>query len=832
MERKLLFLLLFCIATIVNAKSEPIITLNVEPDGSERTLEFEVSTPNTKLFIDWGDGTLIETDVIQMPDPYANATVVVGIPKGEGLIKIYGENIVYFGCTSKVGEAQVTAVDLTKATELTELYVNTNKLSTLDISKNRKLQKLYCYSNPLKSINLSENIALTYINCNDIETESLDISKCIDLETIYCNNNKLKALDISKNTKLKSLYCLNNQLKSINFSNNANLDYISVNNNLLTSIDVTPCTALRYLYCMGNQISEIKVGNIGKTLNCSKNKLTFATLPATAMGSYTYAPQEVLSIAEEIAINKELDLSAQNNIKGITDKEQKTAYTWKTADNEKILEAGKDYTENNGKFTFLTLQPQPVYCEMTSDAFPKFSSVNVFKTTPITISNAIVKEPIITLNVEVNGMERTLDFEVSTPDTKLSIDWGDGVLVETDVIQMPDPYANATGVIGIPKGEGLIKIYGENIVYFGCVSKVDEAQVTAIDLTKATDLTELYVNTNKLSILDISKNTKLQKLYCHTNPLKFIDLSQNVTLTYLNCNEIEAENLDISKCTALETLYCNNNQLKALNISQNIKLKNLYCVNNQLESIDFSNNINLDYISVNNNLLTSIDVTPCTALRYLLCMGNQIAEIKAGIIGKTLNCSKNKLTFETLPATAISGYTYAPQEALIIAEEITTNKELDLSAQNNIKGITDKEQNTVYTWKTTDNEKILEVGKDYTENDGKFTFLTPQIQPVYCEMRSDAFPKFSGVNVFKTTPITIQKGTGVQNNSQDDIIVTAQMGKVYIGGLQIADNIQIYTIIGEKVIETKANNDAMTFELAGNNYIILINGKAHKVVVL
>ncbi|MCS2959060.1 hypothetical protein NXX53_22920 [Bacteroides salyersiae] len=108
-------------------------------------------------------------------------------------------------------------------------------------------------------------------------------------------------------------------------------------------------------------------------------------------------------------------------------------------------------------------------------------------------------------------MERTLDFEVSTPDTKLSIDWGDGVLVETDVIQMPDPYANATGVIGIPKGEGLIKIYGENIVYFGCVSKVDEAQVTAIDLTKATDLTELYVNTNKLSILDISKNTKLQK---------------------------------------------------------------------------------------------------------------------------------------------------------------------------------------------------------------------------------------------------------------------------------------------------------------------------------
>ena len=832
MGRKLLFLLLFCIATIVNAENEPAIVLNVEVNETERTLEFEVSTPNTKLSIDWGDGVLVETEAIQTPDPYANSTEITGTPKGEGTIKVYGENIVYFGCTSKVSGAQVTAIDVTKATELTELYVNTNKLSVLDLSKNTKLQKLYCHTNPLKSIDLSSNTALTYLNCNDIEAENLDISKCTVLETLYCNNNKLKTLDISKNVLLKQLYCLNNQLESIDFSNNVKLDYISVNNNRLTSIDVTPCTALRYLFCMGNQISEIKVGTIGKTLNCSKNKLTFATLPEIAISGYTYAPQETLAIGDKIYTNKELDLSTQNNIKGVTDKEQKTTYTWKTVDNEKTLEAGKDYTENDGKFAFLTSQSQPVYCEMTSGAFPKFSGANVFKTTPIKIAD-IKDELAITLNVEVNNVaERTLEFKVSTPNTQLSIDWGDGVLVETEAIQTPDPYANSTEITGTPKGEGTIKVYGENIVYFGCTSKVSGAQVTAIDVTKATELTELYVNTNKLSVLDLSKNTKLQKLYCHTNPLKSIDLSSNTALTYLNCNDIEAENLDISKCTVLETLYCNNNKLKTLDISKNVLLKQLYCLNNQLESIDFSNNVKLDYISVNNNRLTSIDVTPCTALRYLFCMGNQISEIKVGTIGKTLNCSKNKLTFATLPAIAISGYTYAPQEALTVAEEITTNQELDLSVQNNVKGVTDKEQKTAYIWKTADNEKTLEAGKDYTENNGKFTFLTLQTQPVYCEMTSDAFPKFSGVNVFKTTPITILKETGVQNGSQDDIIITTQIGKVYIGGLQIADNIQVYTISGEKVIDTKANNDTMTFELAGNNYIILINGKAHKVVVL
>lgn len=442
-------------------------------------------------------------------------------------------------------------------------------------------------------------------------------------------------------------------------------------------------------------------------------------------------------------------------------------------------------------------------------------------------------EPVITLNVEVDGTERTLDFEVSTPNTKLSIDWGDGVLIETDVIQVSAPYENATGVTGTPKNEGVIKVYGENIVYFGCTSTVGKAQVTAVDVTKAVDLIELYVNTNKLETLDVTKNTKLEKFYCHNNPLHTIDLSQNVALTYLNCNDIEAETLDLSKCMALQTLYCNNNKLMTLDISKNVELKSLYCLNNQLVEIDFTTNTKLDYLSVNNNKLTSIDVTPCTALRYLFCIGNQISEIKVGAIEKTLNCSKNKLTFQTLPETTIKGYTYAPQEAMGIAEEIYTNQELDLSAQNNIKGITDTAQKTAYTWKTADNQTTLEAGKDYTENDGKFTFLTPQAQPVYCEMTSNAFPKFTGANVFKTTPINVLLATGIHDNPQSNIVITTEAGKIHIKGLQEADSIRIYTINGASIIDTRADSDNMTFDFAERgSYIILINNKAYKAIVL
>lgn len=204
MRRKLLFLLFFCIATIAKAENEPVITLNVEVNEAKITLGFEVSTPNTKLSIDWGDGVLVETETIQTPDPYLNATDVVVTPKGEGLIKIYGENIVYFSCAPNAKEAKVTALDVTKAVHLTELYANTNKLTSLDVSKNTKLQILYCGGNPITALDLTNNISLIYLNANDMGINKLDVSKCPELDYLSFNNNKLEALDISKNTKIQN----------------------------------------------------------------------------------------------------------------------------------------------------------------------------------------------------------------------------------------------------------------------------------------------------------------------------------------------------------------------------------------------------------------------------------------------------------------------------------------------------------------------------------------------------------------------------------------------------------------------------------------------------
>ena len=63
-------------------------------------------------------------------------------------------------------------------------------------------------------------------------------------------------------------------------------------------------------------------------------------------------------------------------------------------------------------------------------------------------------------------------------------------------------------VTGTVVGDGKVKIYGDNIVGFGCPSRVDGgAQVLSLDVTKATALKDLTANANKLTSIDLTKNT-------------------------------------------------------------------------------------------------------------------------------------------------------------------------------------------------------------------------------------------------------------------------------------------------------------------------------------
>lgn len=383
--------------------------------------------------------------------------------------------------------------------------------------------------------------------------------------------------------------------------------------------------------------------------------------------------------------------------------------------------------------------------------------------------------PIITLTAEVDGAARNFEFGSGVADNKISIDWGDGNIVEATTIANVFDGWTTTQVTDTLVGAGEIKIYATGAVtYFDCVSKVDGPGITKLDVSNAAELKELYANGNKLTTFDGSKLTKLTRLELHNNSLTEVNLPSSLTTLKLDNNQLTS--FDGSNCTLVTTLYLSNNNLGTLDVSMMPALKSLYALNCGLTSVNAPLKVAKAYISVNNNKLETLDVTEATGLENgsLFATGNNLTEVKLpNVKVKSVNISKNKFTLATIPATAnVTTLTYAPQQDMEIADIDGT---IDLSAQNNLTGFATEAKPTVYTWYAEDGTALV-AGTDYTEDAGKFTFVKEQAQKVYCTMTTEALPKFTGASIFKTIAVAVKAtATGIENIESD----AAMTGDIY-----------------------------------------------------
>lgn len=376
--KKFFTLLLAVISTMTAfAQTEPAIELQAEVDGNTRTFSIGLATEGT-VQIDWGNGEKVTSEVIPAFDGW-NQVNVSGTVSGEGKVKIYGDNIVCFECSSRVDGAQVLSLDVTKATSLKDLTANTNKLTAIDLTKNTELEKLTIYSNQLTSIDISKCTKLTTLDIKNNLLTAIDITKNQALQYLTINENKYAGeLDLSTNPALRNVYALNMELNSVKIGNNtASKPLFSLNNNKLTSIDASGIqdAGNATLNLIGNQLTEIKLPSAKMSiLRISKNNFTLATLPApTVAKTFTYAPQNDYVIAESYKVGDVLDLSSQTsatlNTQFAVYKSDKTALT-----------EGTDYTVADGKITFLTAQ-EAVYVTMSSALYSKFTGTNIYKTT-------------------------------------------------------------------------------------------------------------------------------------------------------------------------------------------------------------------------------------------------------------------------------------------------------------------------------------------------------------------------------------------------------------------------------------------------------------------
>lgn len=439
-------------------------------------------------------------------------------------------------------------------------------------------------------------------------------------------------------------------------------------------------------------------------------------------------------------------------------------------------------------------------------------------------------EPAIELQAEVDGNTRTLTIGLGVEGT-VQIDWGNGEKVTSEVIPAYDGW-NQVNVFGTVSGDGKVKIYGDNIVYFECSSRVDGAQVLSLDVTKATTLKDLTANTNKLASIDLTKNTELEKLTINNNQLTSIDISKCTKLTTLDITNNLLTAIDITKNQTLQTLRIGQNKLTGdLDLSTNPTIKSVYALTNELTSVKIGNNTaSKPYFSFNYNKLTSIDASGINDAKnaILFLIGNQLTEIKLPSAQmKTLNISKNNFTLATLPApdatTTAKGFTYAPQNDYVIAESYKVGDVLDLSSQ------TSATLNTQFAVYKSDKTALTE-GTDYTVADDKITFLTAQ-EAVYVTMSSALYSKFTGTSIYKTTVTKVEGSTGINAVTAQGVKVSTAGNEISISGLSQGDAVTVTNLGGAVVANFHANSANAHVQAAKGLYIVSINGKAIKVAL-
>ncbi|MBQ8568200.1 MAG: hypothetical protein IJ446_03180, partial [Oscillospiraceae bacterium] len=378
---------------------------------------------------------------------------------------------------------------------------------------------IYCYNSSLTTLKLNDNKMLKLINVSGCQLTSLDLSNNPNLTTIFCQDNNLTELNVNGCTALSSLYFSNNKLESIDLSDNNALTHLMCNNNQLKELDLSGKTNLMFLECSGNQLNSLDITNVYDSS---------------------------LSL---VCDNNSSEVPSENNCIAISELEK---YGF---DPQKVTEwVDCTYDPENDRI----IAHHPIISYIY-----KIGSVHI-RTFTLTLADYKGTE----IN-ETNFPDEAFRDYILTKDTD-----DDNMLSEKEKSEAAIIRVDNKGIQSL-KGIEFFKDHLKNLYCYG-------NQLTELDISQNTQLTELRCYKNQLTKLDVSQNNQLTNLNCYNNQLTELDVSANTQLTNLNCYNNQLTELDVSANTQLTNLICYNNQLTELNVSANTQLTNLDCADNQL----------------------------------------------------------------------------------------------------------------------------------------------------------------------------------------------------------------------------------------------------------
>ncbi len=182
----------------------------------------------------------------------------------------------------KLTANQISALDLTGLSNLTDLSCLNCNLTTIDVSTLEMVAFIDLSSSPLTSVDVSNLANLKDFRCDDCELTSINTTGANSLEKLYLNNNNFQSLDLTQNTSVKEVFCSYNELTTGTLFLPPSIQHLRCSSNQFTELNLQLWPNLLSLACDSNSITslDISMTNIND-LNCSSNGMSTLTLNAT-----------------------------------------------------------------------------------------------------------------------------------------------------------------------------------------------------------------------------------------------------------------------------------------------------------------------------------------------------------------------------------------------------------------------------------------------------------------------------------------------------------------------------------------------------------------------
>lgn len=178
----------------------------------------------------------------------------------------------------------------------------------------------------------------------------------------------------------------------------------------------------------------------------------------------------------------------------------------------------------------------------------------------------------------------------------------------------------------------------------------------------------------------------------------------------------------------------------------------------------------------------------------------------------------------SIPNTAGLFAYYETPELIItsVSEPAVRTISVTKAGNGNVNAATEivRDQDTqTFTFTPATDESLVSV--TYNDNtvtvtdntDGTFSFTTPLLNE-----DANLHAVFSGAT------------TGAAKNQNEKIKCSASNGEILIQGLELGQNIVLYNVSGQKIVDTQSRNSDMTIKAKSGVYILKINNESIKIV--